>query len=77
MAVKEPDVADDPSTQALARRVKGEYLEMPGLSLTPDQARRLWNVEASECQRILDELVGLEFLRKTQRGCYVRRDAAA
>ena len=58
MAVKEPDVADDPSTQ-------------------PDQARRLWNVEASECQRILDELVGLEFLRKTQRGCYVRRDAAA
>jgi hypothetical protein len=27
------------------RRVKGEYLEMPGLRLTPAQAQRLWGLD--------------------------------
>ena len=59
-----------------AERIKGEYREMPGLSLTPDQARRLWGLDETACRAILDALVDLHFLRRTTRGSYVRRDAA-
>jgi len=59
-----------------AERIKGEYREMPGLSLTPDQARRLWGLDEIACRAILDALVDLNFLRRTTRGSYVRRDAA-
>ncbi len=59
-----------------ARRVRGEYAEMPGPSLTPQQAQRLWNLDTSYCAAILDALVDARFLRKTIRGAYVRRDGA-
>ena len=29
------------------QRIQGEYLEMPGLRLTPAQAQRLWGLERS------------------------------
>ena len=35
------------------RRVKGEYLEMPGLRLTPAQAQRLWGLDRESCQALL------------------------
>jgi hypothetical protein len=56
------------SIGSLARRIEGEYLEMPGLSLTHGQAQRLWNMDA---------LVDHRFLRRTSRGFDARRDAAA
>lgn len=59
-----------------AQRVQGEYREMPGLSLTPEQARRLWGLDEIACAAILDALVDLQFLRRTARGSYVRRDLA-
>ena len=31
--------------EALLARIRGEYNEMPGLSLSPGQARRLWALE--------------------------------
>ncbi len=54
------------------QRVVGEYLEMPGLSLTVAQARRLWGLDARTCERLLEELVGEHFLERTSRGLYVR-----
>ena len=45
---------DDASRRA---RVRGEYQEMPGLSLTLPQAARLFNLERTECARVLDALV--------------------
>ena len=39
------------------RRVRGEYLEMPGLRLTTAQAQRLWGLERSDCDRLLTALV--------------------
>lgn len=49
----------------LLSRVRGEYLEMPGLALTVEQAGRLWGVDAPTSRRLLDALVDREFLRRT------------
>lgn len=55
-------------------RVKGEFLEMPGLRLTESQARRLWSLEPSLCTAVLDELVDNGFLLRTRDGAFVRVD---
>jgi hypothetical protein len=47
----------DNATEYVATRIRAEYLEMPGLKLTLPQAARLFNVEASDCARVLDTLV--------------------
>jgi len=47
----------------LVDRVRSEFLEMPGMRLTPAQAMRLWGVDAALCQRIISTLVGVAFLR--------------
>jgi hypothetical protein len=60
-----------------ALRVRREYLEMPGLSLTIPQARRLWQIDEHTCQAVLDALVELEFLKRTRTGAYVRNENAA
>ena len=31
------------------QRIQGEYVEMPGLRLTPAQAQRLWGLERDVC----------------------------
>ncbi len=59
-----------------AQRVQGEYREMPGLSLTAEQARRLWGLDETACSAILDALVDVQFLRRTAKGSYVRRETA-
>jgi hypothetical protein len=45
------------------QRIRGEYTEMPGLTLTIAQASRLWRLEASVCQDLLDRLVAEGFLK--------------
>jgi hypothetical protein len=57
-------------------RVRSEYLEMPGLSLTQVQAQRFWGLEAKACEALLDALVRTGFLRRTAQGGYVRADIA-
>lgn len=47
----------------LCERVRGEYREMPGLRLTLAQASRLFNLEASQCARVLQALVSGGALR--------------
>ncbi len=56
---------------ALVRRVRGEYLEMPGLNLTLDQAQRMWNLRRDECEGLLDDLVSSGFLTRTRLGYFV------
>jgi hypothetical protein len=46
--------ADD---RALLVRIRAEFTESPGLSLTLAQASRLFNVEVGRCERILMSLV--------------------
>jgi hypothetical protein len=60
--------------QDVVHRIRGEYLEMPGLRLTPAQARRLWRLDETACDAVLDALVHARFLEKTRDGAFVRRD---
>ena len=57
---------------ALACRIRNEYLEMPGLSLTLGQAQRLWQLRRADCEDLLDMLVHAGFLRQTSEGHFVR-----
>ncbi len=56
----------------LARRIRSEYLEMPGLNLTLTQAQRMWNLRRDECERLLEDLVDAGFLSRTEIGLFIR-----
>jgi hypothetical protein len=56
----------------LLRRIWNEYIEMPGLRLTPEQGRRLWAVDADTCAAVLETLVVLKFLACGADGKYGR-----
>jgi hypothetical protein len=59
---------------ALVDRVRAEFLEMPGLRLTPAQAMRLWGVDAAVCHKVITLLVGSAFLRWAAGGTLARAD---
>jgi hypothetical protein len=59
---------------ALVNRVRHEFLEMPGLRLTPQQAARLWGLDAPACDNVIEVLVRAEFLRWTPAGTVARVD---
>lgn len=60
--------------QDVVRRIRGEFLEMPGLRLTPEQTRRLWRLDETACDAVLGALVDARFLAKTRDGAFVRDD---
>lgn len=55
--------------------VRSEFREMPGLTLTADQARRLFGLPARLCEHVLGQLVQEGFLR-VRRGSYSRTGQA-
>jgi hypothetical protein len=55
----------------LCELITAEYIELPGLSLTKPQMRRLWSLEAGICDALLDTLVDARVLWKTPTGTYV------
>ena len=55
---------------ALRRRARGEYREMPGMRLTTEQAMRLWDVDRETCQSLLSALVEEHFLQVDPYGRY-------
>jgi hypothetical protein len=59
----------------LTCRIRGEYIEMPGLRLTPRQACRLWQLDAPTCDGILGDLLQEGFLTRTRDGAFVKTDA--
>lgn len=58
------------------QRVQGEFLEMPGLRLTEAQARRLWNLDQTQCESLLDTLVQERFLFRTRDGAFMKLEQA-
>ena len=56
------------------RRVRGEFIEMPGLRLTLAQAQRLWGLDRHACDALLGALVDAKFLFRTRDGAFVRSD---
>jgi len=69
--VRLPETASLPEEPQL-RRIRGEYLEMPGLRLTRPQAQRLWGLDEQTCMKLLDRLVDLKFLVVGADGNYMR-----
>jgi len=63
---------DDDRTGNLLERIRGEYLEMPGLRLTLAQAARLWGLSPLITGGLLDALAGDGFLARTAVGAYYR-----
>ena len=58
---------------SLMRRVRAEFLEMPGLALTLAQAQRLWSMDRRTCEELLTALTDSRFLYRTGRGLFVLR----
>ncbi len=56
--------------EALIRRVRGEYREMPGMRLTIGQAMRLWDLDRQVCEKALNSLIASHFLEVDEHGRY-------
>ena len=65
---------NDLRIQDVVRLIRAEFLEMPGLRLTPEEARRLWRLDASSCEEVLGALVESRFLSRTRDGAFIRND---
>lgn len=53
------------------RLIQAEYIEMPGLELTRPQFQRLWALDPSTCDELLDALISARVLKQTPRQAYV------
>lgn len=62
----------DVLTEPLLRRICSEYVEMPGLRLSRQQAQRLWGLDEEACGQILEFLVKTGFLRLAAPDTYGR-----
>lgn len=51
-------------------------MEMPGLQLTAVQAAKLWGMDLTACQHVIDALVAASFLRWTAAGKITRAENA-
>lgn len=60
------------SSSLILDRIRGEFREMPGLSLTLEQARRLWSLDAPTCSEALSYLAEAGFLCRKPNGTYAR-----
>lgn len=61
-------------TDPLMQRIRAEYVEMPGMTLLPAQAARLWSVERRRVVPLLDQLCAEGFLVCNAHGAYLRSD---
>lgn len=58
------------STDDWLQRIRAEFNEMPGMSVTLRQASRLWHLSEATCRSLLDTLLGSRFLQLTPAGAY-------
>lgn len=70
-SIPERTIRPDSKT-VITERVRGEFREMPGLTLTLAQARRLWSLDSSLCSEVLAQLVDSGFLFKRSDGTFCR-----
>lgn len=58
--------------EVVAERVRAEFEEMPGMTLTMPQASRLFGLEHEVCRTIVDRLVTKAYLKWTHTGAVTR-----
>jgi hypothetical protein len=61
-----------PVAPQIIQRIRAEYLEMPGLSLSAAQVQRLCGVDSALCESVLEALVESGFLARRSDGVYGR-----
>jgi len=59
---------------AALMRIENDYLEMPDLELTVEEAAKLWNMDPLKCLTLLEVLVDGGFLARSDAGGYMRAD---
>jgi hypothetical protein len=59
--------------KALMRRIRSEFEEMPGLTLTLPQGSKLFGVSTDACSRIFGQLSEEGLLQPSRHGGYARR----
>jgi hypothetical protein len=59
------------TTEVLVDRIRSEYVALPGLKLTRDQACRLWAVDDEHCTAAFEILLAEGFLHRTGTGKFV------
>lgn len=72
-ARRQSDTSERSRFEVILQRIRGEFLEMPGLGLTEAQAMRLWSLDAATCRRALGDLCASGFVTLTAGGVYRRR----
>lgn len=55
--------------------VQSEFSEMPGLHLSKRQARRLWNLDQADADKIFDALEAARFLKRMPGDVYTRAES--
>ena len=60
------------NVDAVADRVRAEFVEMPGLTLTVRQASRLFGLDQEICREVVDRLIHVDFLRWSSTGVVAR-----
>jgi hypothetical protein len=58
------------SLAELLRRIRAEYLEMPGLRLTTPQAQRLFGLDSETWDAVSAALLDAKFLSHTHHGVF-------
>lgn len=61
----------NPHLRKVAARICTEFHEMPGMSLTEPQVRRLWSLSPLDCRETLDHLCESCQLAHAPSGCYL------
>ena len=56
----------------ITERVRGEFREMPGLTLTLAQAVKLWSLDLPTCTDVLTYLVTVGYLCRRADGAFCR-----
>ena len=73
VVAQQADGGIDAFTRAV-QRVRAEFLEMPGLTLTVAQASRLWCFDAELCAAVLGALEESRFLVRTGASRFARAE---
>jgi hypothetical protein len=63
---------NEPAAPKILQRIRAEYLEMPGLTLRPEQVQRLCGIDRAMCEAALQMLVDAGFLSVRADGAYAR-----
>lgn len=67
------DSGNDTFARAL-QRVRAEFNEMPGMSLTVHQAARLWALDLASCAAVLTALEDARFLVRIRHEVFARAE---